>query len=212
MFVCILAMCTSINSLHPLECARHTDDAGIQFRGVQEYRSHEASREHVELAYEKIVSQSFRARQKKGYRASRGKRGERVKYEIPPTRLERLTGLVDPSVTLSSGLRDIVFFLVIGVWMSFVYPLHAAPTMLLFGYAVFRTTSKRLIRNPDGPYFGNSAVFGAVLLTVICMLIAFGLGGCIAGALQASGVSSAATQIGPFLNAVFLGVLNIFLK
>ena len=179
---------------------------------AQEYRNHEASREHVELAYERIMSQSFLSRQKKGFRAGRGKRGERVKYEIPPTFVEKVKDLFDASVTMATFARDMVAFVVFGAWSAGSFPLNNAPTILLSIWVTFRTVQKRTLRNPDGPYFANSPVFGAVLLTVVCMFISYVVSGAIAGVLPWHELGWPAMRVGPFFFGLLMGPLNIYLK
>jgi Protein CHAPERONE-LIKE PROTEIN OF POR1-like len=179
---------------------------------AQEYREHEASREHIELAYESIVNQSFRARRKRGFRPSRGKRGERVRYEVPPGIWGRVKDLIDPSVTLASASRDLVMYAAVGLWSALTIPVNEAALIITFGYAVFRTTNKRKIRNPEGPYFGDSPVFGAVALNVVCMLAAIN-----AATQTAALVPFWMWNINParasaFLSAAFMCPLNMFLK
>lgn len=179
---------------------------------AQEYREHEASREHIELAYEQIVAQSFRDRRKKGFRPSRGKRGERVRYEVPPGWLGRLRGLVDPSVTVASAARDLVMFCAVALWSSLVIPANAAAVAIGFGYAVFRTTSKRKIRNPDGPYFADSPVYGALLLNVIGMLVTMVVAGELARVVPFWSWNINPERADAFLRLALLCPFNIFLK
>ena len=166
----------------------------------------------MELAYEKIVSQSFRARQKKGFRPGRSKRGERVKYEIPPSRLQKMKQIFDPSVTLASGARDMAMFVVIALWLAIAQPLTGAPMLLLFGYSVFRLVKKRKLRTPDGPWFGNSPVFGAVFQTIGCMAFAYFCGVSIANVVPWYEFGILTEQAKFFCFAVLCGPLNMFLK
>lgn len=179
---------------------------------VQEYAEHERSREHVEAAYEKIVSQSFKARQKKGYRPGRGKRGDRVAFEIPPSRLQRLLSCVERGTTLASFARDYLVYIVLGIWNMMSFPLNSAPLLIMCGWAVFKLTRKRQIRNPEGPYFGESPVFGAVFQTALSLLAAFVIAQWVAPVLPWHEAGLIDVQGQQLLQALFLGLLNIFLK
>ena len=179
---------------------------------MQEYRAHEASREHVELAYERIVNESFKARQRKGYRPGRGKRGERTAYEMPPTLVERFTRLVDMGVTAADAAKNMVVYTALALWGGFAYPLNAAPTMLLFAFAVFRTTQKRTRRKPDGPFFGGSAVFGSVLANALFMFLAYSAGAVIANAFPWWRVDLNTPQVAVFFASVLVGPMNIWFR
>jgi Protein CHAPERONE-LIKE PROTEIN OF POR1-like len=181
-------------------------------RLLQEYREHEASREHIELAYEQIVNQSFRARRKQGFRPSRGKRGERTRYEVPPGILGKIKGLVDPSVTLASAARDLFMFCAIALWSAATIGRNNASLVIAFGYAVFRTMTKRKIRNPDGPYFGDSPVFGALVLNVACMVVAMVAANQISAVVPFWMWNINPDRASAFLFIVFLCPLNMFLK
>lgn len=176
------------------------------------YHGHERSREHIELAFERIMRQSFQSRQKKGFRAGRGKRGERTRVEEAPTAASRLRGLFDPSITAAVAVRECVAFAAIGLWSAFTAPVNTAAVLVAFGYAAFRSTSRRKIRNPDGPYFGDSPVFGAVLKVVLCMLTANLLGGGLAVMFPWARYGILPDQVTAFCLVAFLGPLNLVLK
>ena len=181
---------------------------------MQEYAEHEKSREHVELAYERIVSSSFRARQKKGYRPGRGKRGERSSYEVPPTLLQKLiTRRIDRGNTLATIARDMAVWVVLGVWLAASHPFEGAPNILCGGFAIFRLTKKRTLRNPDGPWFGNSPVFGALFQTAICWVLALAfISTPIARYLPWHELGLIDVRVQKFVFAVSLGLFNIFLR
>lgn len=179
---------------------------------MQMYQGHERSREHIELAFERIMRLSFQSRQKKGFRAGRGKRGERARHEEAPTAASRLRALLDPSVTVAVAVRECVSFVAIGLWSAFTAPVNTAAVLVAFGYATFRSTSRRKIRNPDGPYFGDSPVFGAVLKVVLCMLAANLIGGALAVALPWPRYGVLPDQVTAFCLVAFLGPLNLMFK
>jgi hypothetical protein len=179
---------------------------------IQEYQEHEASREKVELAYERIVNESFRRRQRKGYRPGRGKRGGKVAFDVPPTWSERLVGIVDKGVTAADAARDMLVFGALGVWAAFAFPFNAAPMMLTLLFAVFRTTNKRTRRNPEGPFFGGSAVFGAVLTNLLFIFVTFVLGNLLASSLPVHELNVLPEQVSPFLSTFLLGPFNVWSK
>lgn len=180
---------------------------------MQEYHEHERSREHIEAAFERIVSQSFRERQKKGFRPSRLRSGKAPPPPPPPpTVLSRLKNLLDPSMTLSNAARDTLMFAALALWSAFTVPVNTASTLVAFGYATYRSTTARKIRNPEGPYFGDSPVFGAVLKVVLLFVTT----NCIAGAVSAVvpwpsfGVDP--EQANAFMVLALLGPLNVALR
>lgn len=138
---------------------------------LQEFQAHEASREHIEAAYERIVSSSFKNRRKQGFRPGRTKRGKQVDFEAPPTLAERLKAAIDPTATLVTLVNESVIFGLLGVWSAATIPLNVLPTMLTFAVSVWKMLSKRNMRNPEGPHFMGSAAWGALLVGVLGMAV-----------------------------------------
>lgn len=155
---------------------------------------------------------SFQSRQKKGFRAGRGRRGERTRVEEAPTPLSRLRGLLNPSITAAVAARDCVSFAAIGLWSAFTTPVNTASVLVAFGYAAFLSTTRRKIRNPDGPYFGDSPVFGAVLKVVLCMLAANLIGGALAVVVPWARYGVMPDHITAFCLVALLGPLNLLFK
>lgn len=52
------------------------------------------------------------------------------------------------------------------------FPLAAA-----FAYSVYQFQSKRVKRNPDGPFFGGNAIVGAIFSTLCCLAVACAVSG-----------------------------------
>lgn len=52
------------------------------------------------------------------------------------------------------------------------FPLAAA-----FAYSVYQFQSKRVKRNPEGPFFGGNAMVGALFSTLCCLAVACGVSG-----------------------------------
>jgi hypothetical protein len=50
------------------------------------------------------------------------------------------------------------------------FPLAAA-----FAYSVYQFQSKRVKRNPEGPFFGGNAMIGALFSTLCCLAVACGV-------------------------------------
>jgi hypothetical protein len=50
------------------------------------------------------------------------------------------------------------------------FPLAAA-----FAYSVYQFQSKRVKRNPEGPFFGGNAMVGAIFSTLCCLAVACGV-------------------------------------
>jgi hypothetical protein len=50
------------------------------------------------------------------------------------------------------------------------FPLAAA-----FAYSVYQFQSKRVKRNPEGPFFGGNAIVGAIFSTLCCLAVACGV-------------------------------------
>lgn len=44
-----------------------------------------------------------------------------------------------------------------------------------FAYSVYQFQSKRVKRNPDGPFFGGNAIVGAIFSTLCCLAVACGV-------------------------------------
>lgn len=45
------------------------------------------------------------------------------------------------------------------------------PMGLGFGYSAYKIFDKRQKRNPDGPYFGNSPIWGSILMALLGMML-----------------------------------------
>ncbi|KAL6762358.1 hypothetical protein V8C86DRAFT_2520626 [Haematococcus lacustris] len=177
----------------------------------EDYRWHEPSREAIELAFESILKEKYRVRQKLGFQPPRsGKRGEAVGagQGVPLTR--RLAGLFDATVTLNSFINEAVVYLALGLWALFSsdqsFPLAGA-----FAYSVYKYQSRRLAASPDGPFFGGNAIVGALLTTTFNIGIACGLMTLATGPLQ-SVLETSMRQVGAFLVILVAGTLNIYVK
>ena len=120
--------------------------------------------------------------------------------------------LIDPSVTLANAARDTLMFTALALWSAFTVPVNTASTLVAFGYATYRSTMARKLRNPEGPYFGDSPVFGAVLKVVLLFVAT----NCLAGAVSAIvpwprfGIDPESANA--FMVLGFLGPLNVALR
>jgi hypothetical protein len=46
-----------------------------------------------------------------------------------------------------------------------------------FAYSVYQFQSKRVKRDPEGPFLGGNAIVGAILSTLLCLAVACGVSG-----------------------------------
>lgn len=141
---------------------------------VEQYQGHEPSREAIELAYEAIIDQDFKARRKYGFQPpSTGRktdlRGDEQKKNLVELFKERL----EPALSAAAIVNDGAIFAILGLWAAIMSSTYD-PTLPLGGAMCFcgwRLFSKRRIRSPEGPYWGNSPVWGALLTTLIGLVV-----------------------------------------
>lgn len=141
---------------------------------VDQYRWHEASRESIELAYEKILNEKMRVRHRLGFRPpKRGKKTD-VEGDVPPeTVWERVKGAMEPSIAMVTVVNEGVIYLALAIWAA-IQSSAADPILpmgLALGYSTYKLFQKRNSRNPDGPYLGNSPIFGALLQSITACMV-----------------------------------------
>lgn len=178
---------------------------------LEEYRWHEPSREAIELAFEAIMQERLEARNKLGYRPPRtGKRGEAAGYRPAPTFMRRVEDLFDPTITFRTLINEGVIFIGIAMWaltagdMSF--PMGAAVT-----YSIYKFLSKRTKVNPDGPFFMNNPIVGAVFATAVSLAISFGVT-TVATVPLMKYIEGSSQQVSCFLITLMLGSFSVYLK
>jgi ATP-dependent HslUV protease ATP-binding subunit HslU len=76
---------------------------------------------------------------------------------------------------------------------------------------VYQFQSKRVKRNPEGPFFLGNAMAGALASTLACLAVACGVMAALVTPLSAV-VQQTTQQVGSFITIAVLGVLGIYLK
>lgn len=177
---------------------------------VEQYKWHEPSKEAIELAFDDILQERIRARQKLGFRPPKTGRRTDLVGETRVSLWQQFVSIFDPTITTRTLVNEALVFGAFAVWALFSadqsFPLAAA-----FGYSVYKFQDKRTKRNPDGPFFGGNAIVGALLATVANLAIACAAMAVVTNPL-ASLMGSTARQVGAFLVVMVTGVLNVYVK
>lgn len=177
---------------------------------VEQYKWHEPSREAIELAFDDIMQEKLKDRHRLGFRPPKTGRRTDVLGEKRIGVVQRVVDLFDPTVTLRTVVNEGLVFGALALWSLFSsdqsFPLAAA-----FAYSVYQFQSKRIKRNPDGPFFGGNAIVGAILTTLVNLAVACAL---MAGVTAVLGpaLGTATRQIGACVTVAVVGVMNIVLK
>eukprot|EP00873_Tetraselmis_striata_P018852 jgi/Tetstr1/439116/TSEL_002981.t1 len=136
---------------------------------VDQYRWHEQSRESIELAFEKILNEKMRVRHRLGFRPPKRGRKTDAEGDAPPeTLVDRVKDMLEPSVPVVTLVNEGAIYLALAVWAA-IQSGAADPILpmgLALGYSTYKVFQKRNSRNPDGPYLGNSPIFGALLQSI----------------------------------------------
>lgn len=84
----------------------------------QQYRWHEPSRESIELAFESVLKEKFKARQKLGFRPPRTGRRTDVIGETgrPEGWGKKIRDLIDPTVTMNTIINECAVYAALAVW------------------------------------------------------------------------------------------------
>lgn len=135
----------------------------------EEFKAHDKSRESIEMALDEILKQKMKIRHKYGFKPP--KSGRRTDVEGDPTRknlLEQFKERLEPSVAGPTIVNDGSIFMALGIWSAW-QSASSDPTLPLGAaicFCTYRLFDKRRKRNPEGPYWGNSPVWGALAATV----------------------------------------------
>lgn len=181
---------------------------------VEQYRAHEPSREAIELAFDDILQQTMKSRNRFGFRPpQRGRRGDAAGEAPRQSLWERLLSKFEPNVPGTTLVNDGSIFVALGVWAAW-QAASSDPTLPLGAaicFCAWKLYDKRSKRDPEGPHLGGSPVWGALGSTLL---------GLVGGAL----LSVALVQLLPLpprvtgeaagllLIALSLGFTCIFLK
>lgn len=180
---------------------------------VEQYRQHEPSREAIELAFEKVLSEHMKRRQKGGFRPpQRGKRGE-VRGDAPKLSLwQQIREKFEPSVPSTTLVNDGTVFVALGLWAAWqsassdpTLPLGAA--ICYCGYKLYEKRQRRMgTADPE-----KTPLWGALGSTVLALLLGGVLSYLLVSALPLP-PRITSEGLGSFLITMSLGFAAIFLK
>lgn len=178
------------------------------------YKHHEASREAIEWAFDSVLNDKMKSRQKYGFRPP--KTGRKTDVEGDPKQgfLETLKGFIEPSVPKTTIVNEGFIYFMLACWAAGTQ--HAtgdptAPFVLAMGFCCWRMFDKRNKRNPDGPYFGNSPIWGAVGTALLGFIFALVTANSIVSIIPLPAKFSAGA-VGAFLAMLVVGCTSIFIR
>jgi hypothetical protein len=180
----------------------------------EQYKGHEPSRESIELAFDSILQSSIKFRHKYGFKPPKtGRRsdvsGDAEKISI----IQRIKDAFEPNVSSVTLVNDGSIFLALALWAAW-QAASSDPTLPLGAavcFCAWKLYDKRNKRNPDGPYWGNSPIWGA-LLTTIGALIAGGLLSYVLAQVLPLPPQISIDAMGLFVITIGLGFTCLFLK
>lgn len=183
----------------------------------ERYRGHPPSKEAIELAFDSLLQAHLADRAKHGLRLPvTGRRGGQVIVRRPPATglgalAAKFRSLWDPTVTNRTIVNEGSVFAALAVWALFAGE-QSFPTVAAVAYCVYQFKTKRVKRDPDGPFFVNSPMAGAVLSTACCLAVGVGAGIVLQPVVQAVMQAAQEQQARTFVTIATLGSLGIALK
>jgi hypothetical protein len=159
----------------------------------ERYRLHAPSREAIELAFDALLQEHLQDRSRFGFRppatgmsrrgrgvfgagvGSGGGKAASASSSGLSALLSKFRSLWDPTVTTRTIINEGSVFAALAVWALFAGE-QSFPTVAAVAYCIYQFKTKRVKRDPEGPFFVNSPTAGAVLSTACCMAVAVGLG------------------------------------
>jgi ATP-dependent HslUV protease ATP-binding subunit HslU len=183
----------------------------------ERYRGHPPSCEAIELAFDTLLQAHLADRTKLGFQpVATGRRGGAL---ITPKRpvggiaalVKKFNSLWDPTVTNRTIVNEGSVFAALAIWALFAGE-QSFPTVAAVAYCVYQFKTKRVKRDPEGPFFVNSPLAGAVLSTACCLAVAVGAGTVMAPVVQAVVQAAQEQQARTFVMIATLGTLGIALK
>ncbi|KAK9817257.1 hypothetical protein WJX72_011944 [[Myrmecia] bisecta] len=179
-----------------------------------QYKAHGPSREAIEMAFDSILGDKMKVRHKYGFKPPRtGRKTDAAGDALRPSLIQRIKDRMEPSVPKTTLVNDGSIFVALGIWAAW-QSASADPTLPLGAaicFCAWRLFDKRRKRNPDGPYFGNSPLWGALGATVLG-LVAGGLLSWLLVQFSPIPPSFRPEAIGLFFMTLILGFVSIFLK
>jgi len=136
---------------------------------VEQFAAHAPSVEAVEQAYEVILKENMKYRKKFGFQPPSMGRKTDMRAQKRITVVQWIKSKIEPSVPSTTVVNDGSIFLVLAIWAGLVAS-TADPALPLGGalvYCIWRLFSKRKARSPEGPYWGNSPVWGALFTALL---------------------------------------------
>lgn len=140
----------------------------------EQYKQHEPSRESIELAFDSILQSSIKFRHKYGFKPP--KTGRRTDAAGDPEKVsifQRIREAFEPSVSSVTLVNDGSIFVALALWAAWQAG-SSDPTLPLGAaicFCAWKLYDKRNKRNPDGPYWGNSPIWGALVSTVLALMV-----------------------------------------
>ena len=180
----------------------------------EQYREHEASREAIELAFDDILQEKMKVRHRFGFRPpQRGKRGEATGNGPRLSIWQQIRSRFESFVPLSTIVNDGSIFLALGLWAA--WQASSSDPTLPIGAAIcfcaWKLYDKRNKRDPDGPHWGGSPVWGALVSTIASLIFGGALSFILVQALPLPPRVSG-EAVGLLLITLTLGFFSIFLK
>eukprot|EP00879_Flechtneria_rotunda_P027657 GHRR01029635.1.p1 GENE.GHRR01029635.1~~GHRR01029635.1.p1 ORF type:complete len:256 (+),score=45.80 GHRR01029635.1:210-977(+) len=172
--------------------------------------SRDASFEEIQDARNYLYERHLKGRFKFGFRPPRTGRRSDVLGEQRVTLWSRFMELFDPTITTRTLINEGAVFGAFALWVLFSsdqsFPLAGA-----FAYSVYQFQSKRVKRNPDGPFFGGNAIVGAILSTLACLAVACAVMAVMTTPLTVI-LGQSSRQVGGFITIAVMGMVGIYLK
>eukprot|EP00890_Picochlorum_soloecismus_P000935 jgi/Picsp_1/1842/NSC_05309-R1_protein len=156
-------------------------DSGASFEEIQDarnylyeqYKQHEPSRESIELAFDTILKTKMKVRHKYGFQPPKtGKRSD-AQGELKVSIWQRIKDAFEPNVSSVTLVNDGGIFLALALWAAW-QAASSDPTLPLGAavcFCAWKLYDKRNKRNPDGPYWGNSPIWGALFNTILALAL-----------------------------------------
>jgi hypothetical protein len=143
----------------------------------EQYSLHRPSVEAIELAEDKILKDSFKDRLQHGFRPIK-KGGAKGRADGSKKSLvQRFVDIFEPTVSNTQIINDGAIFVALGIWAAWGYAVSdpAIPTAIAIAYCIYKFYDKRNKRDPEGPHWGGSPIWGAVGATFLSLFLSFGV-------------------------------------
>ena len=139
-----------------------------------QYRQHEPSRESIELAFDDILQAKMKARHRFGFQPpKRGKYGEAAGDAPRLSIWQQIRSKFEPNVPSTTLVNDGSIFVALGLWAAW-QAASSDPTLPLGAaicFCAWKLYDKRSKRDPDGPHMGGSPIWGALLSTILALVV-----------------------------------------